>query len=134
MVIKRMFNYHSLLAEAKNEQNTKERVDAFRQSPETAEKFMKVFDYKDSKFQTVCHSDLHSAQIMFARNEDGTPKRVKILDYQGLTLGHPAMDIWTIIYSATDGAYRADHMEDDLQAYYNILLGYLEEAVDYTEF
>ena len=44
------------------------------------------------------------------------------------------MDIWTIIYSATDGAYRADHMEDDLRAYYNILLGYLEEVVDYTEF
>ena len=44
------------------------------------------------------------------------------------------MDIWTIIYSATDGAYRADHMEDDLRAYYNIISGYLEEAVDYTEF
>ena len=71
MVIKRMFNYHSLLAEAKKEQNTKERVDAFRNSPETTEKFMKAFDYKDSKFQTVCHSDLHSAQIMFSLNEDG---------------------------------------------------------------
>ena len=71
MIIKRMLNYHSLLAEANNDQNTKERVDAFRNSPESAEKFMKAFDYKDSKFQTVCHSDLHSAQIMFARNEDG---------------------------------------------------------------
>ena len=71
MIIKRMLNNSYLLAEAKNEQNTKERVDAFRKSPETAEKFMKVFDYKDSKFQTVCHSDFHSAQIMFARNEDG---------------------------------------------------------------
>ena len=71
MIIKRLLNYHSLLAEAKKEQNTKERVDAFRNSPETAEKFMKAFDYKDSKFQTVCHSDLHSAQIMFSLNEDG---------------------------------------------------------------
>ena len=71
MIIKRLMNNYFLLAEAKNEQNTKERVDAFRKSPETAEKFMKVFDYKDSKFQTVCHSDFHSAQIMFARNEDG---------------------------------------------------------------
>ena len=44
------------------------------------------------------------------------------------------MDIWTIVYSATDGAYRADHMEDDLRAYYNILLGYIEETVDYREF
>jgi len=134
MIIKRMLNYHSLLAEANNDQNTKERVDAFRNSPESAEKFMKAFDYKDSKFQTVCHSDLHSAQIMFARNEDGTPKRVKILDYQGLTLGHPAMDIWTIIYSATDAEYRATHLENDLQAYYAVFSTYMDTAVDYAEF
>ena len=44
MIIKRMMNYHYLLAEAKNEQNTKERVEAFRNSPETAESFTKAFD------------------------------------------------------------------------------------------
>jgi len=134
MIIKRMLNYHSLLAEAKGEQNTKERVDAFRNSPETAEKFMRVFHYKDSKFQTVCHSDLHSSQIMFALNEDGTPKRVKILDYQGLTLGHPSMDIWTMLYSATDAEYRAAHLEDDLQAYYSVFSTYMDTAVDFAEF
>ena len=64
----------------------------------------------------------------------GTPKRVKILDYQGLTLGHPALDIWSIIYSATDATYRADHMEEDLRAYFSILLGYMETQVNYTEF
>ena len=64
----------------------------------------------------------------------GTPKRVKILDYQGLTLGHPALDIWSIIYSATDATYRAYHMEDDLRAYFTILSGYMETQVNYTEF
>ena len=64
----------------------------------------------------------------------GTPKRVKILDYQGLTLGHPALDIWSIIYSATDATYRADHMEEDLRAYFTILMGYMETQVNYTEF
>ena len=71
MIIKRMMNYYVLLAEKNNDQNTKERVEAFRNSPESAERFMKAFDYKDSKFQTVCHSDLHSAQIMFSLNDDG---------------------------------------------------------------
>ena len=71
MIIKRLMNNYFLLAEAKNEQNIKERVEKFRNSPESAERFMKAFDYKDSRFQTVCHSDLHSAQIMFSLNDDG---------------------------------------------------------------
>ena len=44
---------------------------------------------------------------------------------QGLTLGHPALDIWTIVYSATDPEYRATHLETDLQAYYTILTSLL---------
>jgi aminoglycoside/choline kinase family phosphotransferase len=95
---------------------------------------MKTFDYKESKFKTMTHSDLWTSQIMFALNEDGTPKRVKILDYQGLTLGHPALDIWSIIYSATDATYRADDMEEDLRAYFTILSAYMETQVNYTEF
>ena len=57
----------------------------------------------------------------------GTPKRVKILDYQALTFGHPAMDIWSIVYSCTDGEYRKDYLEEDLKAYYTILSGSLWE-------
>ena len=56
------------------------------------------------------------------------------MDMQGLTLGHPALDIWTIVYSATDPEYRATHLETDLQAYYTILTSYMEEAPDFTEF
>ena len=74
----------------------------------------------------------------FQRESDtfltGTPKRVKILDYQGLTLGHPAMDIWTILYSATDAEYRAAHLENDLQAYYAVFSTYMDTAVDFAEF
>ena len=53
---------------------------------------------------------------------------------QGLTLGHPALDIWTIVYSATDPEYRATHLETDLRAYFTILTSYMEEAPDFTEF
>ena len=59
---------------------------------------------------------------------------MKILDYQGLTLGHPAMDIWTILYSATDAEYRAENLENDLQAYYAVFSTYMDTAVDFAEF
>jgi len=59
---------------------------------------------------------------------------VKILDYQVLVPGHPALDIWDIIYSATDAAYRAADMEEDLRAYYTVLAGYMADRVDYTLF
>ena len=60
----------------------------------------------------------------------GSPKRVKILDMQGLTLGHPALDIWTMVYSATDPEYRAAHLEADLRAYFTVLASYMEEAAN----
>jgi len=134
LAIKKSMNYYTVLAETKNEQNVKEKIVAFNNSPGSVDRYMKTFDYKDSKFKTMCHSDLWTSQIMFALHEDGTPKRVKILDYQSLTFGHPALDIWSIIYSATDSAYRGDHMEDDLRAYYSILEGYMDTQADYTEF
>ena len=60
---------------------------------------------------------------------------MKILDFQALTLGHPAMDIWTMVYSATDPEYRAAHLEADLRAYFTVLATYMEEAnPDFTEF
>ena len=59
---------------------------------------------------------------------------MKILDFQGLTLGHPALDIWTIVYSATDPEYRAAHLEEDLRAYHTVLVTYMEDAADFAEF
>ena len=65
----------------------------------------------------------------------GAPQRVKILDYQGLTLGHPAMDIWTIVYSATDAEYRAGFLDNDLKAYFEVLSSYMDDIpADYAEF
>ena len=59
---------------------------------------------------------------------------MKILDYQGLTLGHPAMDIWTILYSATDPQYRAEHLDHDLRAYHAVFSTYMDNPADYAEF
>ena len=59
---------------------------------------------------------------------------MKILDYQTLTPGHPAFDIWAMVYSATDAQYRALHLEEDLKAYYEVLSGFMEEQVDFKIF
>ena len=64
----------------------------------------------------------------------GTPKRVKVLDYQTITLGHPALDIWAMVYSATDAEYRKDHLEADLQAYYAVLSSYMDVKEEYSVF
>jgi len=44
------------------------------------------------------------------------------------------MDIWTILYSATDADYRAANLENDLQAYYAVFSTYMDTVVDYAEF
>ena len=49
-------------------------------------------------------------------------------------MGHLAIDIWSIVYSATDAEYRKDHLEEDLSAYYAVLSGYMDFKADYTEF
>ena len=71
LTIKRCMNYYTVLAEHKNEQSTKERIQAFINNPGTVDRFMKTFDYKDSKFKTMNHSDLWTSQIMFSLHEDG---------------------------------------------------------------
>jgi len=132
--IKKFMTRYSILAEAKNDQSTKEKVDAFMTSPETVDKFIKAFGYENSHFKTITHSDFHTGQVMFSLNKDGSPKNVKILDFQGLTIGHPGFDIWTMVYSATDPEYRATHLEADLRAYYDIISTYMEECPDFTQF
>merc|ERR1712088_1284987 len=83
-IIKKLVNFFIEVAEAKKEEEAKKKLTELRDSPRTVDMFMKTFSYKDSKFQTICHADFWTSQIMFSLNEDGSPKRIKILDYQVL--------------------------------------------------
>ena len=69
--IKKVMKNYVKLAEFRKEQSIKEKLGAFLSSQESVERFMKAFDYKDSKYKTVCHTDLHTKQIMYSLNEDG---------------------------------------------------------------
>ena len=64
-------NFFIEVAEAKKEDEAKKKLTELRDSPRTVDMFMKTFNYKESKFQTICHADFWTSQIMFSLNEDG---------------------------------------------------------------
>ena len=70
-LMKNFMSYYTVCAEANDMQSTKERIQKFISSPESVDRFMKVFDYKDSKYKTMAHSDMWTSQIMISLNEDG---------------------------------------------------------------
>ena len=65
-------NFFIEVTEAKKQEEAKKKLTELRDSPRTVDMFMKTFSYKDSKFQTICHADFWTSQIMFSLNEDGT--------------------------------------------------------------
>ena len=70
-LMKKYMSFYTVLADTKNMQGTKERIQKFINSPESVDKLMKTFDYKNSKFKTMTHSDLWTSQIMISLSEDG---------------------------------------------------------------
>ena len=70
-VFGQLMNFFIEVAEAKKEEEAKKKLTELRDSPRTVDMFMKAFSYKDSKFQTICHADFWTSQIMFLLNEDG---------------------------------------------------------------
>ena len=82
-VFGQVMNFFIEVAEAKKEEEAKKKLTELRDSSRTIDMFMKAFSYKDSKFQTICHADFWTSQIMFSLNEDGK---------QYLTT--PGLNIW----------------------------------------
>ena len=64
-------NLYIAVAEAKKEKEAVKVLMEVRDSPTTIDKFMKSFDYKDSKFKTMCHKDFWTSQIMLRLDQDG---------------------------------------------------------------
>ena len=77
-MIKKVMSFYTVLAEAKNMQGAKDKIRAFVDSPQSVDLIMKAFNYKDSKFKTMTHSDLWTSQIMFSLREDGESESLKV--------------------------------------------------------
>ena len=67
-------NLYISVAEVKHEEETVRVLMDVRDSSTTMDKFLKSFDYKDSKFKTMCHKDFWTSQIMFHLKQDGEMK------------------------------------------------------------
>lgn len=55
-------------------------------------------ELKLSRIVTVCHGDFWSNNILMTKDED----QVAFIDYQMLSLLHPALDIWYLLTVNTD--------------------------------
>ena len=108
-----------------------EKLKNYKNSAQTVKKMVKgMYDFEESKFKTMIHWDLWTPQLMFSHKDDGSPDQVKILDYQTLSLGHPATDIWKIVYTATDSNFRTNNFEECLKSYFSILSTYMTDLED----
>ena len=80
-----------------------------------------------SILRTMIHGDFWVNNILFSSDNTEDPKQVAtILDYQVMALGHPARDIWYLIYSNTDKEFREKHLQTVLQEYFHGLSKYLQ--------
>lgn len=59
-----------------------------------------MLDLKDSKnLKVLCHGDFWIQNMLFRYNGDSVDS-VKLLDFQEMALGSPAVDLWTFFYAA----------------------------------
>ena len=120
-----------MLEARKEDPEMVEKVKNYKNSSQTVKNMVKgMYEFEESKFKTMIHWDLWTPQLMYSHTKDGDPKEVKILDYQTISLGHPATDIWRLVYTATDSNFRKNHLENCLKSYFSILSSYMHPLAD----
>lgn len=82
----------------------------------------------ESKFSTIIHGDFWLNNIMFNKEDES----VKLIDFQMCAKRHPANDIWYFLYNSTDRAFRAEHADDLIKAYYRVFSGYFDDHEGYS--
>ena len=56
------------------------------------------------------------------------------MDFQVLTMGHPARDLWYFLQMGTDPDFRSRHLETVLEEYYSVFSSYLKASGVSVEF
>merc|ERR1719309_1366226 len=60
---------------------------------------------------TCCHGDFWSNNIMFKYNQSDEPVDLVLVDFQLISVCHPAYDILYLLHLSSDLEFRASHME-----------------------
>ena len=77
-----------------------------------------------SKFDTILHGDLWTANILYKYNDMVEPEKAIFVDFQQIDLGNPCRDIMSFIFTSTDSSFRANHMDSLLKHYFTIFRDY----------
>lgn len=101
----------------------KARLQTFIDQSWTKESFLKY--YGPTKWGFLTHSDFRASNIMFKR-EGGKVKHLIPIDYQGVHIGSPAVDLLYFIYAGTDEHFRRVHLKPLLNHYYKTFSEFLK--------
>lgn len=74
---------------------------------------------------TLLHGDLWSNNFLFGYDDKGTPKCAKLIDFQIIKYGPPALDVLQFLHTNTRQNFRDQHINDLLRYYYNYFTGLL---------
>lgn len=84
-------------------------------------------DLKDSFRKTILHGDLWSNNFMFQYSNDQISS-CKLIDFQIVHYGSPAMDVLQFIFTNTRSKFRKDNFQSLLEYYFQNLQKYFQEA------
>merc|ERR1711915_274280 len=91
-----------------------------------------------SKMKTVVHGDFWVNNILFSSDDpNDTDLKVTLVDFQQLTLCHPARDLWYLLYSNVDREFRTQHLHTVLKEYFQVFSSYLRQGgtlISYEDF
>ena len=83
---------------------------------------------EDEPYNVITHSDLWVSNFLFHYPEGiSQPDSIKILDYQGVRYGSPALDVTCVLLSSADKKIRNEHQESLLRTYHDSLSELLKE-------
>lgn len=76
---------------------------------------------------TICHGDFWSNNIMFKYNQSDEVEDLVLVDFQLISVCHPAYDILYLLYLSSDLEFRDTQMEKCLQCYWDTFSTYIEK-------
>ncbi|XP_055321909.1 uncharacterized protein LOC129577979 [Sitodiplosis mosellana] len=69
----------------------------------------------------ICHGDFWNNNILFRFNKDGAAEDIRLLDWQVIRFGSPAIDLLYNLFTSTDKALRDKEYDNLLQFYHKSL-------------
>merc|ERR1712142_9999 len=79
-----------------------------------------------SVLRTMTHGDYWVNNMLFSSPDQDDPNlTVTILDFQLMSIAHPARDIWYLLYGNTDKEFRDKHLREILEEYFKVFSPYL---------